>query len=119
MSDELAALGVDVTDEGDSGLVLRSAHRDWLLSVFRTFSLRAEAHGPHLRVATRDRAQVARVVGAALAPQALLFDLDGVLADLSRRRPLAAAETLARAAGFATVASTMEPVGIFAVSVAR
>ena len=95
MSDELAALGVDVTDEEDSGLVLRSAHRDWLLSVFRTFSLRAEAHGPHLRVATRDRAQVTRIVGAALAPQALLFDLDGVLADLSRRRPLAAAEDLA------------------------
>lgn len=95
MSDGCAALGVEVVALDDGGCELRSAHRDWLLAVFRAFALRAEADGPHLRVAGADEQVLDRVVGAALAPDALLFDLDGVLADIAGRARLADVEDLA------------------------
>ena len=85
MSAALSALGVEAVALDGGGCELRSARRDWLLAVFRAFALRAEASGKHLRVGGADEATLARVVGAALAPDALLFDLDGVLADIAGR----------------------------------
>ena len=95
MSRDLLALGVEVVPIAAGGLELRSGHRDWLLTVFRAFSLRAAAAGAHLRVANADMAAIERVVGAALAPEAIIFDLDGVLADIQGRDRLAAVEDVA------------------------
>ena len=91
----LAALGVEAAPIDGGGFELRSADRDWLLAVFRAFSLRARAHGAHLVVAGSDLGVVERVVGAALAPDVILFDLDGVLADIAGRSPLASVEDVA------------------------
>ena len=95
MSRDLLALGVEVVPIAAGGLELRSGYRDWLLTVFRAFSLRAAAAGAHLRVANADMAAIERVVGAALAPEAIIFDLDGVLADIQGRDRLAAVEDVA------------------------
>ena len=89
MSAALSALGVEAVALDGGGCELRSARRDWLLAVFRAFALRAEASGKHLRVGGADEETLARVVGAALAPDALLFDLDGVLADIAGRARIA------------------------------
>lgn len=95
MSAALDALGVEAAPVEGGGFELRSDRRDWLLAVFRAFALRADAHGPHLRVGAAELAVVERVVGAALAPDALLFDLDGVLADIAGRARLAEVEDVA------------------------
>lgn len=95
MSEGLQALGVEAHACEGGGFELRSAHRDWLMAVFRAFALRAEAEGAHLRVASSDLGLVERVVGTALAPDAILFDLDGVLADISRRTRIAAIDDVA------------------------
>ncbi len=95
MSCDLAALGVEVAPTVDGGLEVRSSHRDWLLAVFRAFSLSAAAAGAHLRAANMDMLALERVVGAALAPEAIIFDLDGVLADIQGRHSLAAVEDVA------------------------
>jgi len=95
VSRDLSALGVDVAPVQGGGYELRSRDRDWLLAVFRGFSLRAEAHGAHLRVGTTDAAVIERVAGAALSPEALIFDLDGVLADIAARARIAEVSDLA------------------------
>ena len=68
MSGGLAALDVEAVALDGGGFELRSQHRDWLLAVFRSFSLRADAHRAHLRVGAADLDVVERVVGAALSP---------------------------------------------------
>ena len=95
MSEALTALGVEAVSVCGGGFELRSKHRDWLLAVFRSVSLRAEAHGAQLRVGSTDLTLVERVVGAALAPDVILFDLDGVLADIAGRSRIAAVEDVA------------------------
>jgi len=92
VSGGLAALDVEAVALDGGGFELRSQHRDWLLAVFRAFSLRADAHRAHLRVGAADLDVVERVVGAALAPDAILFDLDGVLADIAGRARIASVE---------------------------
>jgi len=98
----LAALDVEAVAVDGGGYELRSKHRDWLLAVFRSFSLRAEARGAHLLVGSSELSLLERVVGAALAPDVILFDLDGVLADIAGRTRIAAVEDVAAlAAGHA------------------
>jgi phosphoglycolate phosphatase-like HAD superfamily hydrolase len=51
--------------------------------------------GAHVCLASPpDAARLAHAVQAALAPQALLLDLDGVLADIEGRKPLATIEVV-------------------------
>ncbi|MFN3244289.1 MAG: HAD family hydrolase [Planctomycetota bacterium] len=95
MSEALRELGVEAVAVDDGGFELRSAQRDWLMAVFRSFSVRADAHGRHLRVGSSDLELIERVAGTALAPDTILFDLDGVLADISRRSRIAAVDDVA------------------------
>ncbi|MCK5944678.1 MAG: hypothetical protein KAI24_22005, partial [Planctomycetes bacterium] len=95
MSGGLVELGIEAVALDGGGFELRTPDRDWLLAVFRAFSLRAEAHGAQLRVGASDLAVVERVATAALAPDVILFDLDGVLADIGRRTRIAEVEHVA------------------------
>lgn len=61
---------------------------------FAAFGLRARLEGDALVVA-EDGGAYAHVVQTALRPAAVLFDLDGVLADISARRRIAAPEDVA------------------------
>jgi len=85
---DLSALGAAIT-ESARGVTVRHAQRDWLRAVLVAFGFRADVDGDELLVAGRERASVERAVRAALAPEALLFDLDGVLADIARRTVIA------------------------------
>ena len=84
MSDVLAELGIGIAHEGD-GVVVRGGDMEWLRLVLVAFGHRAAIERNELTVATRDVDRVRRAVVAAVAPEAVLFDLDGVLADLQGR----------------------------------
>ena len=92
MGDLLSALGVELTASARGGLQLRADNVDWLRAVLVTLGHRAHIEGQDLHVPTTDAESVERAVLAALAPEAILFDLDGVLADIARRTAIANVE---------------------------
>jgi len=76
-----------------------------------TFGHRAHIESQALHVATDDAEVVEHAVLAALAPEAILFDLDGVLADIARRTRIAEVDDLkAIAARYAIGVVTTCPV---------
>lgn len=89
MSDLLRAAGVELSAPADGELQLRHADLDWLRAVFVAFGHGAYIKGQALHVPTADAAAVEHAALAAVAPEAVLFDLDGVLADIARRTPIA------------------------------
>lgn len=93
----LSRFGIECVAVDGGGFELRGADRDWLRAVFVAFGRSARVEGSALRVAGT-AADIERDVRAALRPGAALFDLDGVLADIARRRRIADPEDLARVA---------------------
>ena len=87
--DPLARLGVRVV-AADDGFAIEHCDIDWLRAVFVALGFRAHVGGGRLLVASADRDSLGRVVCAALSPAAVVFDLDGVLADIAGRRRIAA-----------------------------
>lgn len=92
MSESLQALGVELIVASSGELQLRAANVDWLRAVLVAFGHRAHIEGETLHVPSADIDNVERAVRAALAPQAVLLDLDGVLVDIARRNHIAKVE---------------------------
>lgn len=89
MTQSLAQFGYTVTAGAEGELELRGPACDWLRLALRTFGLRARIDGDVLHVSAAERPAVERICRTAFAPAAMLFDLDGVLADLARGTALA------------------------------
>ncbi|HEB54170.1 MAG TPA: HAD family hydrolase [bacterium] len=105
----LGELGVELVPRG-AGVELRGGDRDWVRAVLVAFGHRAEVRRDGLWVPAIDAAAAERAVRAALCPRAVLFDLDGVLADIAGRRALAdPADVEAIAARYATGVVTTCP----------
>lgn len=98
MSDDLRNLGVVVEAAASGERLLRVTHEDrdrgieWLRSVLVAFGHTARIEGESLRLPSARPEDVERAVRTALAPEAILFDLDGVLADIGGRRTIANTE---------------------------
>ncbi|MGK0205963.1 MAG: phosphoglycolate phosphatase-like HAD superfamily hydrolase [Planctomycetota bacterium] len=89
MSDSLRALGVELLAGDSGGFELKGGDSDWLRAVLVSFGFRAHIEGTTLCVPETDVGRLERAVRAAIAPEAILFDLDGVLADIGSRRAIA------------------------------
>ncbi|MBL8756389.1 MAG: HAD family hydrolase [Planctomycetes bacterium] len=86
----LRSLGCSVDAAADGGLVVCWRDPAWLHDVLECLGHGVWREGDRVHVvAHADRERLAHAVRAALAPQALLLDLDGVLADIEGRKPLA------------------------------
>lgn len=95
MTESLRELGVtlSVVPESDAkahgGFELRGGDSEWLRAVLVAFGCHARIEGETLYVPSGDPQRLERIVRAAIAPEAILFDLDGVLADINSRKRLA------------------------------
>ena len=92
MSDSLRALGVQLLAGDSGGFELKGGDSDWLRAVLISLGHRAHIDGTTLHVPEADRARLEHAVRAAIAPEAILFDLDGVLADIGSRRAIASVD---------------------------
>lgn len=92
MSDSLRALGVELLVGQDGGFELTGGDSDWLRAVLVSFGYRPQMKGTVLHVPAADLERLERSVRAAITPQAIVFDLDGVLADIAGRRAIARVE---------------------------
>ncbi|MEZ6037097.1 MAG: HAD-IA family hydrolase [Planctomycetota bacterium] len=100
----LVAAGVTVVAV-DGGFSVTCGERDWLRAVLVCFGFAVRVQGGDLVVATADRERLQHALAATFVPAAALFDLDGVLMDLGRGRPLVEPAVLQR------LAST-RPIGV-------
>jgi len=94
VTDALQALGVTAEPAAAGGLRLRTASSgergvEWLRAVLVALGHAAHIERDELLVPSAAPDDVERAVCAALAPEAILFDLDGVLADIARRARIA------------------------------
>ncbi len=91
------ALGLLAVAEGD-GVLVSGRDPAWLHDALRGLGIASSLAKDGLRLRVPDDAagdaRLQHAVQAALAPQALLLDLDGVLADIERRRALANVATV-------------------------
>ena len=92
MSAALRILGIDLLADASGGFELRGGDLDWLRLVLVALGYRARIEGQVLSVPAADSQRLERAVQAAVAPSAVLLDLDGVLADIGSRRSLAKVE---------------------------
>lgn len=92
MSESLQALGVELVAAANGEVQLRADDVDWLRAVLVAFGHRAHIEGQALHVPSADVDSIEHAVRAALAPEAVLFDLDGVLCDIARRTHIAKIE---------------------------
>lgn len=93
LTSTLRPLGATVTDSQGNFILARSPRSAWLANALRSLGIavRSFAPGGHLADALRitcptsaaETDRVERAIASALAPQAILFDMDGVLADVS------------------------------------
>lgn len=93
LTEALRASGLEVPDSQANFVLARGPRATWLAAGLESLGIRARTwdRRPELRQATRiscpaEAAACERLLGAiqtALAPEALLFDMDGVLADVS------------------------------------
>ena len=95
MSEALRILGIDLSADASGGFELRGGDLDWLRLVLVALGFRAHIEGQVLSVPVADAHRLERAVQAAMAPDAILFDLDGVLADIGSRRAIAKVEDVA------------------------
>lgn len=80
----------------DGGVVLGGAQVPWLADALPTLGVRITVTGDELSAPLGEgEARCLHAFATALRPQALLFDLDGVLADIHRGTALATAAQLA------------------------
>ena len=92
MSDSLRALGVELLVGDGGGFELKGGDSDWLRAVLVSFGYRARINGTTLHVPEAAVERLERAVRAAIAPEAIVFDLDGVLADIGSRKAIANVE---------------------------
>jgi phosphoglycolate phosphatase-like HAD superfamily hydrolase len=92
VSDSLRALGVELLAGDDGGFELKGGDSDWLRAVLVSFGYRAWIKGSTLHVPEAAVERLERSVRAAIAPEAIVFDLDGVLADIASRKAIARLE---------------------------
>ena len=110
MSDSLRAVGVALQAADGGGFELQGGDSDWLRAVLVSFGYRAHIEGTTLHVPEADIVRLERAVLAAMAPEAILFDLDGVLADIGGRKAIASvADVQAVAARFPIAVVTTCP----------
>lgn len=99
---QLAALQVEANASAGNFVFARGPRIDWLHRALLGLGIATRPIAGGLRITVPGEAatfgRLAAGVAAALAPEALLFDLDGVLADLEARRLLVEPATLARLA---------------------
>ncbi|MGH8870901.1 MAG: aminotransferase class I/II-fold pyridoxal phosphate-dependent enzyme [Acidimicrobiia bacterium] len=115
----LASLGTRPLPSQANFVLTECDDPDWLVGAAASLGigLRRFPHRPGLESAVRitlpgdveDFDRLVRTLGSALAPEAIIFDLDGVLADVSRSQIVAITET-ARSFGVAITASDIESV---------
>lgn len=95
----LRALGLDPLPSAGNFVFVRGGDPQWLADALRGLGIAVRALAGGVRITLPgDAAQFARLsaaLAAAVAPDALLLDLDGVLADLERRTALATPAELA------------------------
>lgn len=94
MSAALRILGFNLLADAGGGFELRGGDLDWLRLVLVALGFRAHIEGQVLVVPIADADRLERAVQAAMAPDAILLDLDGVLADIGSRRSIAKVEDL-------------------------
>ena len=92
VSELLNALGLELVAGIDGSHELRGGDTDWLRAVFATLGYRVHVAGGAVCLPSLDVAQIERTAKAAVAPEAVLFDLDGVLADIAGRRRIASVD---------------------------
>jgi phosphoglycolate phosphatase-like HAD superfamily hydrolase len=110
VSDSLRALGVELLAGDGGGFELKGGDSDWLRAVLVSFGYRAHIEGTTLHVPDADPERLGRAVHAAIAPEAIVFDLDGVLADIGSRKAIASvADVQAVAARFPIAVVTTCP----------
>ena len=95
----LHELGSDVLPSAGNFCFVRGGDPAWLRDALAGLGIAVRAFATGVRVTMPGNAhafaRLAAAVRAALAPQALLLDLDGVLADIEARRALTAVEQVA------------------------
>jgi phosphoglycolate phosphatase len=100
----VSGLGVELAAVRDGALLVRGAVGPWLRDALAALGAglpppaaarAADVVEILLPSSTAELARLAAAVRAALLPEALLFDLDGVLVDVERRLPLAESADLA------------------------
>lgn len=93
---QLAALGAPALPSAGNFVFVPSAAPDWLRDALAGLGIAVRAFGDGVRITLPgDEPAFTRLdaaLRAALAPRALLFDLDGVLADVEGRRPVASVD---------------------------
>jgi hypothetical protein len=85
----LQRLGIELRVDKAGNYEVHGGDSDWLRAVLVAFGYHAYIAGETLHVPVGDRRRLERALVAALAPEAMLFDLDGVLACIGSRKPLA------------------------------
>lgn len=98
MRKSLQGLGVDMVAVEDGGFLLHGSDSDWLRAVFIAFGYHARIEGTSLRVPFADADSVRHAVRSALAPEAIILDLDGVLADIQTRKSVASVDDVQKLA---------------------
>lgn len=95
----LQACGVRAELAADGELLVTDARAPWLHDALRPVGIATQLGEGGLRfVGTVTAARLLAALTVALRPHALLLDLDGVLADIERRRAIATVEQVARLA---------------------
>jgi len=93
---QLAALGASPLPSAGNFVFARPAAPSWLGDGLAGLGIAVRVFADGVRITVSGdavvQARLAAALAAVLAPQALLLDLDGVLADVERRRALAAVE---------------------------
>ncbi len=99
LRDVLSGMGIDAEVDAAGTLVVVDARAAWLHDAWRSLGVTTDLDGGRLRLpAGMTMPRLMALATVALRPQALLLDLDGVLADIERRRPIATVEQVARLA---------------------
>lgn len=95
MASPLPEPGVEWRPRDGGGHELHGGDSDWLRLVLVALGFRAHVDGGAVHVPQADEARLRSAVQAATAPEAVLFDLDGVLADIAARRAIASVDDVA------------------------
>ncbi|MBM4060096.1 MAG: aminotransferase class I/II-fold pyridoxal phosphate-dependent enzyme [Planctomycetes bacterium] len=100
--ERLLAAGFQAAPSAGNFVFARGPHCEWLRDALLGLGIAVRCLHGGVRVtmpgSEAEFARLLRATSAALAPDALLFDLDGVLADVAGRRPLAEPAALAQLA---------------------
>ena len=103
LGEQLRRLGLEPLPSAGNFVYVRGGEPTWLRDALAGLGIAVRAFADGVRITVPGEAaaftRLQHALAAALAPQALLLDLDGVLADIERRTPLAeVAEVAALAA---------------------